>query len=139
MLSIIVSSYQPENFSALEKNIAETCGVDYELIKIDNPGIMGIPKAYNKGAKKARFENLLFLHEDVLFHTQNWGENVAGVLSILSILAKATIGIVIFMWIRWTIPRFRYDQLMHLGWKTLIPLALLNLVLTGAVILFFAN
>lgn len=76
MLSIIVSSYQPENFSALEKNIAETCGVDYELIKIDNPGIMGIAKAYNKGAKKAKFENLLFLHEDVLFHTQNWGEKL---------------------------------------------------------------
>lgn len=37
---------------------------------------MGIAEAYNKGAKKARFENLLFLHEDVLFHTQNWGEKL---------------------------------------------------------------
>lgn len=71
--------------------------------------------------------------------TQNWGENVAGILSILSILTKSIIGVVIFMWIRWTIPRFRYDQLMHLGWKSLIPLALLNLVVTGAVILLFAN
>ncbi|QFG52541.1 NADH-quinone oxidoreductase subunit NuoH [Chryseobacterium sp.] len=70
---------------------------------------------------------------------ENWGENVAGILSIVSILSKAIIGIMIFMWIRWTIPRFRYDQLMHLGWKTLIPLALLNLVITGAVILLFGN
>ena len=69
---------------------------------------------------------------------ENWGENVAGILSILSILTKAIIGIVIFMWIRWTIPRFRYDQLMHLGWKTLIPLALVNLVVTAAVIIFFS-
>ncbi|MBF6610679.1 NADH-quinone oxidoreductase subunit NuoH [Chryseobacterium lacus] len=69
--------------------------------------------------------------------TDNWGENIASVLSIFAMLGKTIIGILIFMWIRWTIPRFRYDQLMHLGWKTLIPLALLNLVVTGAVILLF--
>lgn len=68
---------------------------------------------------------------------QNWGENAAGIISVLSFLGKTFIGIFIFMWIRWTIPRFRYDQLMHLGWKTLIPLALINLLITGAVILAF--
>lgn len=76
MISIIISSYQPKFYDALEKNIAETVGVPYELIKIENPGLMGIAEAYNKGAKKAKFENLLFLHEDVLFHTQNWGEKL---------------------------------------------------------------
>jgi len=41
-----------------------------------------------------------------------------------------------FMWVRWTIPRFRYDQLMHLGWKMLIPLAIANIIVTGLVIAY---
>ncbi len=41
--------------------------------------------------------------------------------------------ICVFMWVRWTLPRFRYDQLMNLGWKILIPLSLLNLALTVVV------
>lgn len=71
--------------------------------------------------------------------TQNWGENVAGILSVVAFLSKTVFGIILFMWIRWTLPRFRYDQLMHLGWKTLIPLALVNLLITGALILLFGN
>lgn len=69
--------------------------------------------------------------------TQHWGENVAGILSVAAFLMKTFSGILIFMWIRWTLPRFRYDQLMHLGWKKLIPFALLNLMITGAIILAY--
>lgn len=73
MLSIIISSYQPHYYTVLEKNIAATCGVEYELIKIDNPGLMGLCQAYNKGAEKAKYEFLLFLHEDISISTMNWG------------------------------------------------------------------
>lgn len=76
MISIIISSYQPHYFSALANNIAETCGLPHEIIKIHNPGLMGICEAYNKGAEKAKYEYLLFLHEDVLFHTENWGSKL---------------------------------------------------------------
>lgn len=71
--------------------------------------------------------------------TSNYGENIAGILSIVAFLSKVFFGIFVFMWIRWTLPRFRYDQLMHLGWKTLIPLALVNLLVTGAMILAFGG
>lgn len=74
MLSIIISSYNKSNFENIQNNIAETCGIDYELIKIDNPNLMGICEAYNKGATKAQYHYLLFIHEDIIFHTQNWGE-----------------------------------------------------------------
>lgn len=52
---------------------------------------------------------------------------------------KVCLFIFVFMWIRWSLPRFRYDQLMNLGWKGLIPLALANMVITGAVVLYLQN
>jgi NADH-quinone oxidoreductase subunit H len=61
------------------------------------------------------------------------------VICILVLLTKVVCFILFFMFIRWTLPRFRYDQLMKLGWKSLIPLALVNMLITGAVILFTAK
>jgi NADH-quinone oxidoreductase subunit H len=66
----------------------------------------------------------------------SWGQNLVAVLGVLCLLAKIIFFLFVFMWVRWTIPRFRYDQLMDLGWKKLIPLALANMLLTGAVILW---
>ena len=57
--------------------------------------------------------------------------NALALLGVVFLFAKIFFGIFFFMWVRWTIPRFRYDQLMNLGWKVLIPLSILNLVLTG--------
>jgi NADH-quinone oxidoreductase subunit H len=61
--------------------------------------------------------------------------NVFAFVSFMVLFTKITFFGFIFMWIRWTLPRFRYDQLMKLGWKSLIPLAILNVVITGVVIL----
>ena len=63
----------------------------------------------------------------------SWGQNPVAVLGVLALLAKIVFFLFLFMWVRWTIPRFRYDQLMDLGWKKLIPLALFNMLVTGAV------
>ncbi|MBY0482493.1 MAG: NADH-quinone oxidoreductase subunit NuoH [Chitinophagaceae bacterium] len=71
-----------------------------------------------------------FFNESIL------SPNIAALVGVAALLIKIIIFIFIFMWIRWTIPRFRYDQLMNLGWKSLIPLALLNMLVTGAWILY---
>lgn len=64
-------------------------------------------------------------------------QNVAAIVSVAVLFAKILFFIFFFMWVRWTLPRFRYDQLMNLGWKVLIPLSILNVLLTGAWMTFF--
>lgn len=60
--------------------------------------------------------------------------NAITIIGLLVFFAKIFFFIFLFMWVRWTLPRFRYDQLMRLGWKVLIPLAILNILITGGVI-----
>ena len=67
----------------------------------------------------------------------NVGVNAANILGIVVLFIKICFFIFFYMWVRWTIPRFRYDQLMHLGWKILIPLAIVNIMVTGICILVF--
>ncbi|MFM7724919.1 MAG: NADH-quinone oxidoreductase subunit NuoH [Bacteroidota bacterium] len=63
--------------------------------------------------------------------------NLLAIIGITVFFAKIFLLIFVFMWIRWTIPRFRFDQLMHLGWKVLIPIALVNMLVTGFVVAFY--
>ena len=67
------------------------------------------------------------------------GQNWLAILEGLSLFIKVACFIFFFMWVRWTIPRFRYDQLMRLGWKILIPLALINMLVTGFIVLVKNN
>jgi NADH-quinone oxidoreductase subunit H len=67
--------------------------------------------------------------------TSGLGTNVAVLLGVGVLFAKTLFFIFFYMWVRWTVPRFRYDQLMNLGWKILIPLAIANIVVTGGFIL----
>ncbi|MBR9976647.1 MAG: NADH-quinone oxidoreductase subunit NuoH [Bacteroidetes bacterium] len=60
---------------------------------------------------------------------------VVVVLQILAFIVKVAFMLFVFQWVRWTVPRFRYDQLMDLGWKVMLPIALANVIVTGIVIL----
>lgn len=68
---------------------------------------------------------------------ENWGVNTANLIGVGVMFFKTFFFIFLFMWVRWTIPRFRYDQIMDLGWKALIPLSILNIILTAIVMLIF--
>ncbi len=58
---------------------------------------------------------------------------LGAIASLLVFMAKTGFFVCVFIWVRWTLPRFRYDQLMQLGWKALLPLALLNLFWAAAI------
>jgi len=65
-------------------------------------------------------------------------EMVATVFQISAFVAKVVFFAWLFIWVRWTLPRFRYDQLMHLGWKVMLPLGIANLVATAIVMALVA-
>lgn len=69
-----------------------------------------------------------------LIHHLNLAPDEMTLLGTFFFFIKIFFFIFLFMWVRWTLPRFRYDQLMNLGWKGLIPLAILNILLTGGIL-----
>ena len=83
MISIIICSKYKVLQPSLLDNIAKTIVVEYEIISIDNSeNKYSIYEAYNIGWKKSKFPYLCFVHEDVKFHTQNWGEKIINHLQI---------------------------------------------------------
>ena len=74
------------------------------------------------GGYNLPFQNFIANHID---------GNILSLLQFGFFFLKVLFGIFFFMWVRWTVPRFRYDQLMNLGWKILIPLSIFNILLTG--------
>src|SRR5882672_11319061 len=77
--------------------------------------------------------NFPFMNNLGLSH--NW----ITVIGAVFFFSKIVFFIFFFMWIRWTVPRFRYDQLMNLGWKMMLPLAIFNIALSGLISLLFKN
>ena len=73
--------------------------------------------------------NFPFMNELGLDH------NTLTILGTVALFAKIFFFIFFFMWVRWTLPRFRYDQLMNLGWKSLLPLSIANLLVTAIVLI----
>jgi NADH-quinone oxidoreductase subunit H len=65
------------------------------------------------------------------------GSSYNALAGILFFLLKVVFFAFSFMWVRWTLPRFRYDTLMNIGWKKLIPWALINIVIAAVYVVYW--
>ena len=63
-------------------------------------------------------------------------EIVATAVNLAVFMLKTFIVLLVFIWVRWTLPRFRYDQIQRLGWEKLMPLAILNIIITALVVVY---
>lgn len=107
---------------------------EYSSMKL---GFFLFAEYINMFISSAIMATLFFGGYDMPFVNEaNFSPNIAALIGIAALLGKVVFFLFVFMWVRWTIPRFRYDQLMNLGWKIMIPLALINMLGTGAFILF---
>ena len=128
-------------------SLAETNRAPFDLPECENELIGGYHTEYSSMKLglylfseytamfiSAAIISILFLGGYNFPGMDNFSGNTLAILSLVVFFSKIFLFIFIFMWIRWTIPRFRFDQLMHLGWKVLIPVALVNLLITAIVI-----
>ena len=70
---------------------------------------------------------------------QNIPSWIWGLVNITAFFAKVAVLLLVFIWVRWTLPRFRYDQLMKLGWLYLFEIALVNIFLTAGILALSPN
>ncbi len=124
--------------------LAETNRTPFDLPEADSELVAGYHTEYSSMKfvmfQMAEYLNLITSTSlMVTLYFGGWsGPGVTSfpLLGPLYFAIKALIFIFIIMWIRFTVPRFRYDQLMKFGWKVLLPLALLNIVITGTILMF---
>jgi NADH-quinone oxidoreductase subunit H len=125
----------PFDLPEAESELIAGYHTEYSAMKFS---MFPISEYANMATSSALMATLFFGGWDIPFMTQ---DNTTGVsfgwllLSILIFGLKTLFFIFVFIWIRWTLPRFRYDQLMSLGWKFMLPMALAYIVIVASVIL----
>lgn len=123
----------PFDLAEAENELVGGYHVEYSSMKL---GFYLFAEYVNMFISSVVMATLFFGGYDIPFLNEaNYDQNWMALFGVLMLMAKVVGFIFLFMWVRWTIPRFRYDQLMNLGWKVLIPLALFNMLLTGALVL----
>ena len=126
----------PFDLAEAENELIGGYHAEYSSMKL---GFYLFAEYINMFISSAVMASLYFGGYDIPFADENsWGlsVNMLALIGGAVLMAKIAFFLFFFMWVRWTIPRFRYDQLMNLGWKSLIPLALLNMLITGAILLY---
>ena len=125
----------PFDLPEAESELIAGYHTEYSAMKFS---MFPISEYANMATSSALMATLFFGGWDIPFTKQDNTSGVGLVMVLLSILifaVKTGFFIFVFIWIRWTLPRFRYDQLMSLGWKTMLPLALAYIVIIAATLL----
>jgi NADH-quinone oxidoreductase subunit H len=127
----------PFDLPECEQELVGGYHTEYGSMKL---GLYLFSEYINMFVSSAVIATLYFGGYDVPYlSTLGLDKNIETIIGIVALFGKIFFFIFFFMWVRWTLPRFRYDQLMNLGWKSLIPLAILNLILTGGGILVWEH
>jgi NADH-quinone oxidoreductase subunit H len=125
----------PFDLPEAESELIAGYHTEYSAMKFS---MFPISEYANMATSSAMMATLFFGGWDIPFTTQDNTSGVGLLLVLLSIAifaVKTGFFLFVFIWIRWTLPRFRYDQLMSLGWKTMLPLALAYIVIIAATLL----
>ncbi len=125
----------PFDLPEAESELIAGYHTEYSAMKFS---LFFIAEYANMVTASALMATLFFGGWDVPFTSRDNVGPYSGWLTLLSVgifLFKILFFVFVFMWVRWTLPRFRYDQLMSLGWKFMLPLALTYIVLIAAVML----
>jgi NADH-quinone oxidoreductase subunit H len=140
----------------LISSFAETNRLPFDLPEAESELITGYHTEYsamkfslffiaeyaNMVTASALMATLFFGGWDIPFMSADNTGAVSGLLVLLSALifiAKVMFFLFFFIWVRWTLPRFRYDQLMSLGWKLLLPLAIAYIIIIATLVLVLDN
>ncbi len=127
----------PFDLSEAESELIGGYHTEYSSMKL---GFYLFSEYINMFISSVIMATLFFGGYDIPFVNEaDYNQNLMAGLGVLALMAKVVCFIFLFMWVRWTIPRFRYDQLMNLGWRILIPISLFNMLVTGAIILLKQN
>ena len=125
----------PFDLPEAESELIAGYHTEYSAMKFS---MFPISEYANMATSSALMATLFFGGWDIPFMQQDNTTGVSFLMLLLSIgifMAKTLFFIFVFIWIRWTLPRFRYDQLMSLGWKFMLPMALAYIVIIASVIL----
>ena len=125
----------PFDLPEAESELIAGYHTEYSAMKFS---MFPISEYANMATSSALMATLFFGGWNIPFMTRDNSGGVGLLLVLLSIAifaVKTGFFLFVFIWIRWTLPRFRYDQLMSLGWKTMLPLALAYIVIIAATIL----
>ena len=126
--SFAETNRHPFDFAECEPELVGGFNTEYSAMK----WAMFFLGEYSAMVVMASLTTTLFLGG---FSVPFW-ENAPWYAGFAAFLAKTSLFLFLFLWVRWTLPRFRFDQLMRLGWKVALPLALANLLFTGALVAF---